>query len=299
VLHLDEPSLSSPLNRAPANRIKGGLLVYTIPLPVLETSSLKLMEKLTGLCIAIVLSGCQFQKPTTQQAAPQELLVAAAANLTDAFAEIGPRFTGKTGIRAVFSFGATTELAKQIENGAPFDVFAAADTEHVDSLDRIGLLTPGTRALYARGRLVLWVPSGSMLKVGKIEDITAKQFDRIAIAKPDVAPYGQAAVESLQKLGIWNEIEPKVVYAQNVSQAKQYTATGNAEVAFIPLALVKPGEGTYVEVKESLHRPIDQALGVIQSSTKQEAARQFVTFVLSPEGQQLLIAKGYSIPGPH
>jgi molybdate transport system substrate-binding protein len=257
------------------------------------------MKKLTTICLALALSSCHPQGSTNQQPTPQELVVAAAANLTDAFGEIGPRFASKTGIRVVFSFGATAELAKQIENGAPFDVFAAADTEHVDSLDRAGLLTPGTRALYARGRLVLWLPAGSTLKVERIEDIAAKQFDRISIAKPDVAPYGQAAVESLQKLGIWNEIEPKVVYAQNVSQAKQYAATGNAEVAFIPLALVKPGEGTYIEISESLHRPINQALGVIKSSTKQEAARQFVAFVLSPEGQQLLIAKGYSIPGSH
>lgn len=255
------------------------------------------MKKLTIVCIALALSSCHLQTQKNQSAVPMELLVAAAANLTDAFAEIGPRFTSKTGIRVVYSFGATAELAKQIENGAPFDVFAAADTEHVDSLDRAGLLAPGTRAVYARGRLVLWLPPGSSLKVGKLEDITAKQFDRIAIAKPDVAPYGQAAVDSLKKLGIWHEIEPRVVYAQNVSQAKQYAATGNAEVAFIPLALVKPGEGTYVEVGESLHRPIDQALGVIQSSAKQEAARKFVSFVLSQEGQQLLKENGYSIPG--
>ncbi|HEX9544168.1 MAG TPA: molybdate ABC transporter substrate-binding protein [Pyrinomonadaceae bacterium] len=255
------------------------------------------MKKLTTICIALALSGCYSRAPNNQQPGHQELVVAAAANLTDAFADIGSRFTSKTGIRVVFSFGATAELAKQIENGAPFDVFAAADTEHVDALDRAGLLTPGTRANYARGRLVLWLPPGSSLKVGKVEDITAKQFDRIAIAKPDVAPYGQAAVDSLKKLGIWSEIEPRVVYAQNVSQAKQYTATGNAEVAFIPLALVKPGEGTYVEVNESLHRPIDQAIGVIQSSAKQEAARKFVGFVLSEEGQQLLKEKGYSIPG--
>ncbi|MEP6742897.1 MAG: molybdate ABC transporter substrate-binding protein [bacterium] len=272
-------------------------MVYTIPLALLETSSLKLVKKLITICIVLGLSGCQYQKSASQQAASPELLVAAAANLTDAFAEIGPRFTSKTGIRVVFSFGATAELAKQIENGAPFDVFAAADTEHVDSLDRAGLLTPGTRSLYARGRLVMWLPAGSTLKAGKIEDITAKQFDRIAIAKPDVAPYGQAAVESLQRLGIWNEIESRVIYAQNVSQAKQYAATGNAEVAFIPLALVKTGEGNYVEVNENLHRPIDQALGVIQSSTKQEAARQFVQFVLSREGQELLLSKGYSKPG--
>ena len=256
------------------------------------------MKKLTTIFLAVVFSSCNYHATTNQQTVSEELVVAAAANLTDAFGEIGPRFTSKTGIRVVFSFGATAELAKQIENGAPFDVFAAADTEHVDSLEHAGLLTPGTRAIYARGRLVLWLPAGTTLKIDRIEDLTAKQFDRIAIAKPDVAPYGQAAVESLKQLGIWTQIEPRVIYAQNVSQARQYAATGNAEVAFIPLALVKTGDGTYLEVKESLHEPINQALAVIESSAKHDAARQFVSFVLSPEGQQLLKAKGYSIPGP-
>jgi molybdate transport system substrate-binding protein len=225
-----------------------------------------------------------------------ELVVAAASNLTEAFAEIGPRFTNQTGIRVVFSFGATADLAKQIENGAPFDVFAAADTSHVDQVERKGLLTPGTRALYARGRLVMWLPPGSALKAGSISDITAKAFERIVVAKPDIAPYGQATVESLQALGIWSEIQSRIIYAQNVSQAKQYAATGNAEVAFIPLALVKPGEGTYIEVNEGLHRPIDQALGIIKDSSRQEAARRFVNFLLSEEGQALLEKKGYSRP---
>ena len=126
----------------------------------------------------------------------------------------------------------------------------------------------------------------------RIEDITGKQFDRIAIAKPDVAPYGQAAVESLQQLGIWNQIEPRVIYAQNVSQARQYAATGNSEVAFIPLALVKPGDGTYIEIEESLHRPINQALGVIKSSAKQDAARQFASFVLKSGGAATPYSKG-------
>ena len=251
------------------------------------------MKKLTILVLVLFFAGCQKTPSTNQPAASPELLVAAAANLTDAFAEVGQRFTSKTGTRVVFSFGATAELSKQIENGAPFDVFAAADKEHVESLDQAGMLTPGTLALYARGRLVLWVPAGSALKPQRLEDITAKDFDRIAIAKPDVAPYGEAAVESLQRLHIWEQIEKKVVYAQNVSQAKQYASTGNAEVAFIPLALVKPGEGAYIEVSEDLHRPIDQALGIIRSSLKQDAARQFVTFVLSEEGQQLLSSKGY------
>jgi len=246
--------------------------------------------------ILIIVAGCQDRAWRNQGTNSPEIVVAAASNLTDAFAEAGSRFTSKTGIRVVFSFGATADLARQIENGAPFDVFAAADTEHIEQLERKGLLTPGTQALYTRGRLVMWLPPGSDLKAEHIQDIEAKAFERIAIAKPDVAPYGQAAVESLQKLGIWNEIAGKVIYAQNVSQTKQYAATGNAEVAFIPLALVKPGEGNYLEVDDELHQPIDQALGIIKDSLKQAAARQFVDFLLSDEGQELLSKKGYRRP---
>lgn len=254
------------------------------------------MRQLVLACALLVVCGCQSPAPKSGQAGSEELIVAAASNLTDAFAEVRSRFTGKTSIRVVFSFGATADLARQIENGAPFDVFAAADTEHIEQLERKGLITPGTRAVYARGRLVLWLPPGSSLKVDRIEDIKAKAFERIAIAKPDVAPYGYAAVESLQKLGIWNEIAGRVIYAQNVSQTKQYAATGNAEVAFIPLALVKPGEGNYLEVADELHQPIDQALGIIKDSMKQAAARQFVDFLLSDEAQELLAKKGYRRP---
>ena len=245
------------------------------------------------LPLALITASCRSDELKKGRADSQPLLVAAASNLTDAFAELGPRFTSKTGIHVVFSYGATADLARQIENGAPFDVFAAADTEHPEQLERKGLLDAGTRAIYARGRLVMWLPPGSSLKVGRIQDITAKPFERIAIAKPDVAPYGQAAVESLRTMGIWNEIEAKVVYAQNVSQAKQYVATGNAEIAFIPLALVKSGEGSYLEVDEETHQPIDQALGIIKDSSKPVAARQFVDFLLSDEGQELLAKKGY------
>lgn len=244
----------------------------------------------------LVLAHAACTSHTKYPAVNSPLIVAAAANLTEAFGEIGPRFTDKTGIRVVFSFGATADLAKQIENGAPFDVFASADTEHVDQLETKGLLTPGTRATYARGRLVMWLPANTNLKAEKIEDITARQFERIAIAKPDVAPYGRASVESLRTLGIWPAIESKVIYAQNVSQAKQFAATGNAEVAFIPLALVKTGEGSHLEVSDELHQPINQALGIVKDSSKQAQARQFVEFLLSAEGRELLVKKGYSAP---
>jgi molybdate transport system substrate-binding protein len=249
---------------------------------------------LGALLLVLVIAACTSH--TKSPADDSQLTVAAAANLTEAFAEIGPKFTDKTGIRVVFSFGATADLAKQIENGAPFDVFASADSEHVEELERKNLLTPGTRAIYTRGRLVMWLPPNSNLKAEHIQDITAKQFELIAIAKPDVAPYGRATVESLRALGIWSAIEGKVIYAQNVSQAKQYTATGNAEVAFIPLALVKPGEGSYLEISDELHQPINQSLAVVKDSPKQAQARRFVDFLLSAEGRDLLVKKGYSAP---
>ena len=253
-----------------------------------------------GVCLLLLLVGvsCKSDALKNRQNESQDLTIAAASNLTDAFAEIGPRFTTKTGIHVVFSFGATADLAKQLENGAPFDVFAAADTEHVEQLEAKGLLTPGSRTIYARGRLVMWLPPGSNLKAARIQDITAKSFERIAIAKPDIAPYGRATVESLQALGIWKDIEGRVIYGQNVSQVKQYVATGNAEVAFIPLALVKMGEGSYLEIGDELHQPIDQALGIIRESTKQKAARRFVDFLLSAEGRDLLAKNGYRRPPP-
>jgi molybdate transport system substrate-binding protein len=244
---------------------------------------------LASMCLS---PGCSRQS-STEQSNAQEINVAAAANLTDAFAEVAKQFTAETGVRVVYSFGSTSDLARQIENGAPFDVYAAADVEHVDKLESKGLLTPGTRALYARGRLVLWTPPGSKITLTRIEDITRDEVNRIAIAKPDVAPYGKATVESLRALNLWAQVEPKVVYAQNVSMTKQYASSGNAEVAFLPLALVKPGEGRYLEVDEKLHPPIDQAMGVIKASSKQEAARRFEAFVLSDKGQRILEQYGY------
>jgi molybdate transport system substrate-binding protein len=226
----------------------------------------------------------------------EEIVVAAAANLTDAFGEVGRRFTTKTGVRVTYSFGATANLAKQIEGGAPFDVFASADVARVDELARKGLILGETRAVYARGRLVLWVPAGGRAQVTRLEDLADAGVARVAVAKPDAAPYGRAAVESLQALNLWAAVEPKVVYSQSVAQAKQFAASGNADAAFLPRSLVKEGEGMAVEVEERLHAPIDQALGVVRASGKQGRAKQFAEFVLREEGQAVLKSFGYDSP---
>lgn len=244
----------------------------------------------------ILFSGCHARTARNGVKPSSEIIVAAAANLTDAFQALSRQFSDRTGIRVILSFGGTADLAKQIENGAPFDIFAAADSDHVEALEQKGLLTPGTRALYARGSLVLWVPTGSTINVKRLEDLKRKEVERIAIAKPDIAPYGQAAVETLRALKMWEQVEPKVVYGMNVSQVKQFVSSGNAEAGFLPRALVKPGEGHYLEIGEELHRPINQALGVIKASEEQDAARRFADFILSPEGQLILKEYGYKPP---
>jgi molybdate transport system substrate-binding protein len=246
------------------------------------------------LTCALLICSCS-RKPASEQNS-REINVAAAANLTDAFEELGKRFTTQTGIKVVYSFGSTADLTKQIENGAPFDVVAAADIEHVDELNRNGFVIPDTRVLYARGRLVIWIPQSTHATINRIEDITAADVKTIAIAKPDLAPYGKASVDALRKLNIWSVLEPKVVYGSNVSQTKQYASTGNADVAFIPLSLVKSNEGRYIEVDENLHQPIDQALAIVRASNKQEPARRFTDYIMSADGQAVLKEYGYSKP---
>jgi molybdate transport system substrate-binding protein len=237
------------------------------------------------------LGGCRAENDEGED----EIVVVAAANLSDAFGEVGRRFTSRTGVRVVYSFGATADLARQVEQGAPFDVFAAADLRHPEALAAKGLLTEGTRAVYARGRLVLWAARADA-PFARVEDLSGDAVKRIAVAKPDLAPYGEAAVEALRSLGVWAGVEPKVVYAQSVAQARQFAATGNADAAFLPRSLVREGEGRFVEIDASLHRPIDQAAGVVRASRKQAAARQFVEFLLSEEGRAVLKSFGYATP---
>jgi molybdate transport system substrate-binding protein len=251
---------------------------------------------LTIVFLSTFLTTCTRKTAESQHEKVVEINVAAAANLTDAFTELGKVFTTRTGIRVVYSFGASAELSRQIENNAPFDVFASADVENVDRLGNKGLLTDDTRKLYARGRLVMWTPPGARFTLTTLEDLTQPDVERIGIAKPDVAPYGRATVEALRALNLWTQVESKVVYGQNVVQVRQYASTGNVDVAFVPLALVMSGEGRVIEVDERLHRPINQAIAVVKESHKQEAARSFVDFVTSPDGQALLEHSGYRKP---
>jgi molybdate transport system substrate-binding protein len=227
-----------------------------------------------------------------------EIVVAAAANLTQVFAQVGALFETETGVHVAFSFASTAQLEQQAENGAPFDVLAAADTEHIDMLDRKKLLVPGSRTIYAEGALALWIPPGAPAGISRIEDLTSQQVKVIAIAKPELAPYGAAAVAALKKAGIWDRVQSKIVYAENINMARLYGASGNADAVLTAYALVLHEKGMVSQVDPRLYPPIEQALGVLASSRKQNEARRFVDYILRGNGRTLLGEFGYRSVSP-
>jgi len=229
--------------------------------------------------------------------APPTITVAAAANLSEAAQTLGPQFESETGIHPVFSFASTAQLTNQIENAAPFDVFLSADSQHVDQLDQKSLLAPGTTAVYAIGVLALWIPS-STLPIEKVEDLVAPGVHVIAVAKPELAPYGQAAVEVLHRAGVWDKVNARIVYAENISMAKQYGASKNADAVFTAYSLVLKEGGKVIQVDQSLYQPITQKLGVLASSTHKSDALKFTNFVLKGKGRDVLSSFGYHLPPP-
>jgi molybdate transport system substrate-binding protein len=252
---------------------------------------------LSFLFVALTAWQTACQHGDAARANRSEINVAAAANLAEAAQIAGSLFESQTGIHPVFSFGSTAQLTTQIENSAPFDVFLAADAQHVDQLDREGLLIPGTQAIYATGILTLWVPANSAARIENLGDLVSPGARIIAIAKPELAPYGQAAVEALQHAGIWNQVKSKIVYAENVNMAKQYGASKNADAVFTAYSLVLHEAGKVIQVSENLHQPITQKLGILKRSERQDPSRRFTEFMLRGRGRDALNSHGYRTSG--
>jgi molybdate transport system substrate-binding protein len=251
------------------------------------------LAPLAALLLALAcVSACKDKTPATS--VQNEITVAAASDLTPAFEELGREFESTHKTKVVFIFGSTGLLTRQIENGAPVDLFAAANVSYVDQLERQGLIIPDTKAIYARGRITLWTPDESPLRLQGIADLARPEVQRIAIANPDHAPYGLAARQALEKVGIWDRIKPKLVYGDNIRQTLQYAETGNVEVAIVALSLSLPSRGRWSLIPEELHRPIDQGLAVMKTTKNESAARAFAEFLNSPQGQTIMKKYGFS-----
>jgi len=255
---------------------------------------LRLLAFLLTLCCAV--SACKEKSTTSTTSNSQEITVAAASDLMPAFEEIGREFESAHKTKVVFVFGSTGLLTKQIENGAPMDLFAAANVSYIDQLEHKGLIIPDTKAIYGRGRITLWTDAGSNLRLEGIADLARPEVTRIAIANPDHAPYGLAARQAFETVGIWERVKPKLVYGDNIRQTLQYAETGNVDVAIVALSLSLQSRGRWTLIPEELHKPIDQALAVIKSTKNEAAARAFATFVKGQQGQAVLQKYGFSFP---
>ncbi len=225
------------------------------------------------------------------------LNVAAAADLTSAFQEIGGLFERATGTHVVYSFGSTGTLALQIEHGAPMDVFAAANIEFVDRLEKQGLIIPDTKTLYARGRITLWTKSDSPLHIEKLGDLARPEVQKIAIANPAHAPYGLAAQQALQAARVWDAVKEKCVFGEDVRQTLQYAATGNVDAAIVALSLSVQSNGHWTLIPQELHKPLDQALAVLKSTKNERQARQFASFINGSQGRPIMRKYGFILPG--
>lgn len=228
-----------------------------------------------------------------------DVSVAVAANFTGAVRELAARFEQRTGHRAQVSIGSTGKLYAQIRHGAPFEVFLAADDETPAKLIAESAAVGDSRFTYAVGRLVLWSASpdvvddqGAVLKTGS--------FRHLAIANPKLAPYGVAAVQAMRSLGVQEQLAPRLVKAESISQAYQYVVSGNAELGFIALSQVmqqgRLSAGSGWIVPESLHTPLRQDAVLLNAGRGKPAALAWLEWLKSDEAAAIIRAHGYTLP---
>ena len=227
---------------------------------------------------------------STQTPGVRPLRVAAAADVEPVFAVLAERFRQKFGREVVLSFAASGVLTKQLEHGAPFDLFASASSEHIERLRKKGRLRPQSIREYARGQLSIWTAGDGPLPQSLAELALTPNL-RIAVANPEHAPYGQAAVSALRKVGVFEGLSRRLIYAENVRQAQQFAESGNADLAIIARSLAGRS-GRFVEVPLNLHPPIVQSLAVIADGEEGPAA-DFAELLFSAEGRRLLRDSGF------
>ncbi|MDA0703873.1 MAG: molybdate ABC transporter substrate-binding protein [Proteobacteria bacterium] len=224
-----------------------------------------------------------------------EVKVAVAANFIATARDIGAGFEAETGHRAVFSYGSTGQIYVQIAQGAPYEVFLAADRTRPERAVEEGFAVAGSRFTYATGRIVLYSKDPAL--VHGPETLAGAEFARIAIANPATAPYGAAAVETMTALGVYDALASRIVQGANIAQTYQFVETANAPLGFVALSQIASHDrGSRWLVPESCHTPIAQDAVLLNRGAENEAARAFLTFLRGPTAREIKEKYGYG-PG--
>lgn len=226
-----------------------------------------------------------------------EVNIAVAANFTAATHKLVPLFEKASGHTVKVSFGSTGKLYAQIENGAPFDVFLAADTKRPIKAEKEGLAIPGKRFVYAKGKLVLWSAKQGLFQDGEAYLKNGK-FAHLALANPRTAPYGLAAQQVLQHLGLWPATQARLVQGESISQTFQFAATGNAQVGFVAYSQVKAWKGKAGSswmIPVAYYQPIEQAVVLLKKGASNPAAQAFFDFLKSDTARKVIESYGYGV----
>lgn len=232
---------------------------------------------------------------------PQPLTIAVAANMQFAMTELKPAFEAKTGIPLSLVSASSGKLSAQINQGAPYHVFVSADTKYPDSLFKTGKAAHKPR-IYAYGSLVLWTLRSDLDLSKGLAVLAQQQVQKIALANPKTAPYGVQAMRALQTAGLLERVQSQLVFGESVGQASQYILSGACDIGFTAKSAVLAPEmakkGHWVDVSQSLYTPIAQAAVITDfgQSMQQEASRQFLNFLFSPEASQIFKRYGYKLP---
>jgi molybdate transport system substrate-binding protein len=240
---------------------------------------------------------------TGAYARAQAVKIAAAADLKFAMTELASQFEKQSGAKLDVTYGSSGNFLTQIQNGAPFDLFFSADSEYPKKLEAVGLAEPGTLREYAVGHIVIWTPRDSGIDAAKAgwQSLLDQRVKKIAIANPEHAPYGRAAVTAMREAGIYEQVKDKLVYGENISQAAEFVQSGNAQVGIVALSLaISPAmkNGNKWQIPADSYPPIKQTAVVLRASKNKDAARRFLDFVSGPQGREILQRSGFTVPTP-
>ncbi len=228
-----------------------------------------------------------------------EVNVAVASNFLGPLKEIALRFEKQTGHKAILISGSTGKLYAQIKNGAPFDLFLAADSLRPALLEKEGFAVSGSSRTYAIGRLALWSRDPKKIQGDAAKNLKERSFNHLAIASPKTAPYGRAALQTLKKLGVWDQVQERVVQGENIGQTFQFVATGNADLGFVALSQILNSrnkfKGSRWEVPATFHDPIQQDLVFLKHGESNSTARELIKFIESDAIRKLIEELGYRI----
>jgi molybdate transport system substrate-binding protein len=234
-------------------------------------------------------------------AAAQELTLSVAISMKDATEELGRRFTqSRPGVTLRYNFGASGDLQKQIEAGAPIDLFISAAARQMDELEKKGLIAPATRRVFARNVLTVVKPADSKIDIARPADLLDPRVTRIVIGNPKTVPVGQYAEESLRALGLWEKLQPRLVFSENVRQALDYVARGEVEagIVYTTDAAVRARDVKEAfRPPEDTYRPVTYPVAVVKDARHPALASGFIDLLMSREGQQLLARFGF-LPSP-